>query len=547
MKNTIHGRVQEVAFDASKTVKPDGQVEFSKILTTDEVVALRGKPMPNVFPFHSMFEGLSHHEDHRLPDATDTAAKLVNLAAAMTEPGGAAPERDTDIPAAYTYLGQFIDHDITKTETLVPSLSAKMETAFRDAKDGRPVSPLSLPEMLFVVNRRVPSLNLDSVLSRAAPRDANGALMLDPVSTGPGIQRPDLPAEPEEMKLLHDLPRNEPSSTNEELDRRAKIGDPRNDENLVVAQLHVAFLRAHRRLVHEKGLSAAKADLELQRLYQSIIVNDFLPKVCDPAIVARVLEKPGSLYRPTRHRPYMPLEFSVAAYRFGHSMIRNRYNYNSVFPGASLAQLFTFTAFSGDNFGLRNAPENWIIDWRRWLPHNGQLGNVTRVVDTLLADHLQNLPQHQGVIEGDGVNVLALRNLVRGYLLRLPTGQAVGERIAASGLLPAGTDLLTPEQIRTVAESASAGQLAALTAGGFDERTPLWYYVLAESAHARKTRGVFHLGPVASVIISEVLVQLVHLADCDFLAAKGKWRPAIDTEEAGKVKLVDLLKFAQVF
>jgi hypothetical protein len=544
MKNTVHGLVQEVAFDAAQTVKPNGEVQFSKILTADEFAALRGKPMPNVFPFDSMFEGLSRQEDHRLSDDPQTASQLAALAATMNEADGAT-DRDGTIPAAYTYLGQFIDHDITKTETLLPALSGKMETSFRNAQEGRAVSPLSPNEMTLVVNRRVPSLNLDSVLSRAAPRDAKGALALDPVFTGPG--RPDLPPEPEEMALLHDLPRNEPSATNEELDRRAKIGDPRNDENLVVAQLHVAFLRAHRRLVHEKGLTRVKADLELQRLYQSIVVNDFLPTVCDPAIVARVLQKPGTLYRPTRHRPYMPLEFSVAAYRFGHSMVRNQYNYNSIFPNATLAQLFTFTAFSGDNFGLPNTPENWIIDWRRWLPHDGQVQNVARVVDTLLAGKLMDLPQHQGVIGGDGVNILALRNLVRGYLLRLPTGQAVAERIAASGLLPAGTAPLTPEQIRAVAQAASAEQLAALIAGGFDQRTPLWYYMLAEAAHARQTRGVSHLGPVASVIISEVLVQLVRLADHDFLAAKATWRPAIDTEEAGKVKLVDLLRFAQVF
>lgn len=546
MKNAIHGLVQEVAFDAAQTVKSNGEVQFSRILTPEEFAALRGRPMPNVFPFDSMFEGLSHHEDHRLPDAPQTANQLAALAASMNEADGAT-DRDGTIPAAYTYLGQFIDHDITKTETLLPALSAKMETAFRSAQEGGAVSPLSPGEMMLVVNRRVPSLNLDSVLSRAAPRDDKGAMTLDAVSTAPGLPRPDLPPEPEAMALLHDLPRNEPSATNEDLDRRAKIGDPRNDENLVVAQLHVAFLRAHRRLVHEKGMSAAKADLELQRLYQSIVVHDFLPTVCDPAIVARVLQKPGALYRPTRHRPYMPLEFSVAAYRFGHSMVRNRYNYNSVFPDATLAQLFTFTAFSGDNFGLRNTPENWIIDWRRWLPHNGQVQNVARVVDTLLAGKLMDLPQHQGVIGGDGVNILALRNLVRGYLLRLPTGQAVAQRITASGLLPAGAAPLTPEQIRAVAQAASDGQLAALTAGGFDQRTPLWYYMLTEAAHARQTRGVSHLGPVASVIISEVLVQLVRLADCDFLAAKGRWRPAIETEEAGKVKLVDLLRFARVF
>ena len=212
-----------------------------------------------------------------------------------------------------------------------------------------------------------------------------------------GPPRPTLPfTEDPDLVDLHDLPRLPPSQ-NEETDRRARIGDPRNDENLVVAQLHVAFLRAHRLLVRKLNLAPDAADLELKRLYQRIVLDDFLPTVCDPAIVQQVLAQPeGLFYRPNPADPFMPLEFAGAAFRFGHSMVRNAYDYNSEFSGrdskpiGTLELLFTFTAFSGQNLGVPTLPQNWIIDWSRWVDHadGTPADNVTKQLDTLLADQL---------------------------------------------------------------------------------------------------------------------------------------------------------------
>jgi hypothetical protein len=546
MKASIHGQVNPVPLDAALTALGTGKVRYSKVLkkSTAETTAAK----PNVFRFGPMFPALA---DQRLPDTEGTTKKLFDLAQSM-QGGDRVNTRDTTMPAVYTYLGQFIDHDITKTETL-PGLSSNMEAAFHVAVVGGDVSPLDDESMALLVNKRLPTLNLDSVLASAAPRDAQGALVVGAVTTNGAPPRPQLPFnEPAALKDLHDLPRNEPSSTNEDLDRRAKIGDPRNDENLVVAQLHVAFLRAHRRLVHEKGLSRAAADLELQRLYQSIVIHDYLPTVCDPDIVKVVLERPtGLFYKPTYDDPYMPLEFAVAAFRFGHSQVRNAYNYNSEFSGgtkpiATLDLLFTFTAFSGQNAGLPTLPQNWIIDWTRWLAGaNGVALNNTRRVDTLLAQKLMDLPQHQGVIGGSDVNVLAVRNLIRGYLLRLPTGQAVAAAVQKQ--LGPVVKPLGPQQLQDIARAADTdganGQLAALTAGGFDRETPLWYYVLAEAA----LRNDGRLGSVGSFIVSEVLVQLMRLTEDNFLS--DGWKPAIPTAAPAaerRVVLADLLRFAQV-
>jgi len=555
MRSSFHGQVRTVGPDVATAVVKHGKIKYSRILDKKEKEEQQGQAKPNVFAFGYMFDSLkaadgSVRPEHRLPDGGDTPAQLVALAAAMSE---TAPrlDRTTGIGAAYTYLGQFIDHDITKTETLDPAVSSAMEAAFQAAKAGASFSPLDADRMASLVNKRMPALNLDSVLSNAAPRDDKRAMVVGKVTTQGVPPRPTLPfTEPAELHDLHDLPRLPPTSTNEELDRRAQIGDPRNDENIVVAQLHVAFLRAQRRLVHELKMSGEKADLALQQFYQAVVIQDFLPTVCDPAVVAAVLQQPGRFYRPTKANPFMPMEFSVAAYRFGHSMVRERYNYNSEFSGqggkplATLADLFTFTAFSGQSFDLPTVPHNWIIDWTRWLrAADGTLANDARPMDTLLAPGLMNLPQHQGVIAGTDVNILALRNLVRGYLLSVPTGQAVAQ--AVRQVVPE-IEPLTPEQLRAVAKDAGDAQLAALVAGGFDKRTPLWYYMLAEAAHVKAQRGVSHLGPIASLIITEVLVQLVNLADDNFMSVPG-WKSTIPQERADRAQLVDLFRFAQVF
>jgi hypothetical protein len=104
-------------------------------------------------------------------------------------------------------------------------------------------------------------------------------------------------------------------------------------------------------------------------------------------------------------------------------------------------------------------------------------------------------------------------------------------------------DPLTPEQLRDVASAASPAQEAALIAGGFDWRTPLWYYLLAEASLMPANHG--HLGPVGSAIVADVLHQLVRLAPDNALTSPG-WTPAIPLRDSSRVDIEDLLRFAQL-
>ena len=267
-----------------------------------------------------MFPQLQNAAD-RLPVSNETVAQLQVLAKAMAEPGDAAAE-DSAIAAAYTYLGQFIDHDASKIETL-PGFETPVLRAAALA------GPMSDP-LHQLENQRLAPLDLDSVYTKAAEDQGNtGKLRLGPVSPeGHPVPGKD---------LFNDLPRNEPS-TDKDFDRAAQIGDPRNDENLIVAQLHVAFLRAHNTLVEQLG-DRLKARRALQELYLDIVFTDFLAQVADLDVLNRVLSKGRSVWNPANLAD-VPLEHAGAAYRFGHSMVRAIYDYNLNFGvgGVQLAR-----------------------------------------------------------------------------------------------------------------------------------------------------------------------------------------------------------------
>jgi hypothetical protein len=334
----------------------------------------------------------------------------------------------------------------------------------------------------------------------------------------------------------NDVPR-EPQSPIPSHDRAALIGDPRNDENVIVSQLHLAFLRAHNAIVGA-GSTFNQARTLLRQHYQHIVLSEYLPTVADPAIVSSILQNGNRFFNPSDAAFFMPLEFSFAAFRFGHTMVRDQYDFNINFgpqgrlSTAPLSLLFTFTALSGQLGESLTLPENWIIEWERFVGTSNT--NFARQLDTKLVEPLFALQSLEGVPGADDGARLAERNLLRGYLVRMPTGQAVATAI--------GETPLTAQQIRDAA--VSPVQVAALQAGSFDSRTPLWYYILAEARHAGNQGN--HLGPVGSTIVAEVLIGLIRRSE-DSILVQPNWAPTLPTATAGTFALADLLRLAGVF
>lgn len=457
------------------------------------------------FRFTRMFPGLAAFR----PDI----AALTRLGEAMDDTPNFKDHRS--LPAGFTYFGQFLDHDITFDQT-----------------SNLPDSALTPEE---VENGRTPSLDLDSVYGLGPGREPKPIFEADGVRLRIGrtspLAGPEL--DPESAALPNDLPRGHKP----EAPREATIGDPRNDENLAVAQLHLAFLKFHNVVaarLAENGLrgtglfEAARRTVVLH--YQWIVLHDFLARVVEPEILARVIRDGGRFFTPTAADELgMPVEFSVAAYRFGHSMIRDDYSWNRNFEPTSLGLLFTFSGVNGDMFGLPILPSNWPIDWRRFFDFSPAPGiepppvlNLTRSIDTALAVGLNDIPS----LRPEGPKrPLAVRNLLRGRVLGLPSGQHVAAHL--------GVTALTPEQLRNGAHAR------VLQRGGFDKQTPLWYYILKEAE-------LFHdgqrLGPVGSTLLAETFVALIRNSRTSLLAADmGDWRPTLPSLRPGHYTMVDLL------
>lgn len=493
------------------------------------------KPV-NLQDFDFLFPELQNDPANLLPESPDTRNNLVRLGAEMRDASGTSADGDSDIPAAYTYFGQFVDHDVTlETTSATPAQLVDPN-----------LTPLPLNKIRDTLqNVRTATLDLDSVYGLPAPRDPRrrSKLKLGTLTKLDGTDKPLL--RPPGKDDSNDLPR-EPRNTDPARDRAALTGDPRNDENLIISQLHVAFLRAHNKLI-DQGKTFTQARRILRQHYQHIVIHDFLKRIADPQIVEDTLKHGNQIYDALAEPFFLPLEFSVAAYRLGHSMIRQSYDFNLNFnttgeagtTPATLGLLFTFTALSGQLADFDTLPDNWVIEWEN-LIDAGKPFDKARRIDTKLVEPLFELPDLEGRPQPGDTARLAVRNLLRGYLLRMPTGQAVAHALQKK-LEGRNIPVLTSKQIEKGA--ASKEQVRVLRDSGFLERTPLWYYILAEAFVLAEGK---HLGPVGSTIVAEVLIGLVRRSADSILRHRKRWSPSLPSAKPGRFTLADLLRFAEV-
>ncbi|PRY38714.1 heme peroxidase [Umezawaea tangerina] len=476
------------------------------------------------------------------------------LATALT---AKVPQADSAVPAGFTYLGQFVDHDLTMDRT--------------EAQLGDDVN---LGELL---QGRSPALDLDSVYGRG-PDDPQDRVFYAEDGVSLKVGKTSATTFPDERVNVEldgfDLPRRGGTGGTAADRRLPLIPDPRNDENLAVAQTHLAFIRFHNRVVEElalKGLSGrrlfAAARQHVTRHYQWMLRTDFLPRVVDPAIVEDVFTNGRRFFEARDHanRPTMPIEFSVAAYRLGHSMIRDEYQWNRVFnstgPGriAPLLALFTFTGVSGnfqpgsavpvlddpDSGTVDTLPTNWVADFRRLYdfaeadrpdlapPVAAGGGNVTKRIDSLLVDPLTQLPA--GTFGGRGTTFdeiernLAFRNLTRASMVRLASGQQMAELFCV--------EPLTEEQVLLGSGGADLGSLTDEQRDSVVAATPLWFYVLRE---AELNGGL--LGPVGGRITAEVFHRAVEGSRTSIVRSPA-WRPSLGPDPE-TFRMTDLLLFA---
>ncbi|MGI8564669.1 MAG: peroxidase family protein [Candidatus Dormibacter sp.] len=405
--------------------------------------------------------------------------------------------------AGFTFLGQFLDHDMTFDPT--SSLARRQD-----------------PESIR--NFRIPLLDLDSLYGSgpgASPQLYDQSLdggrtsfLTEPI---PGSEAVSVDGSPR-----HDVPRNSQLI--------AIAGDPRNDENLIVSQLHLAFLRFHNTVVTDvraelgSGHTTDELFAEAQRTvrwhYQWLILHEFLPKTVGQATIDDVLNN-GLKYFRWRHNPYIPVEFSVAAYRFGHSQARPSYRANFGTSATDPSQQFFALLFDPsavnpddptDLRGGRRAARRFI-DWQTFFDFGDSRARPNKKIDTILSTvlfHLLGQPP-------DSPTSLPTRNLLRGLTMGVPSGQRVAQAMQLPQLAP--------------------GDLADLSLLHLQQSTPLWFYILREAA---VTANGEHLGPVGGRIVAEVLAGLIQGDSQSYLKQQPDWTPTYGS--GGAFTMVDLLK-----
>jgi hypothetical protein len=406
---------------------------------------------------------------------------LVDLALAMKDPNAAINDNPNGTPSGFTYLGQFLDHDLTLDATPLGDANIDIDA---------------------MVNGRTAKLDLDSMYGGGqvgSPQLYDGAKFKFSNPNG-----------------FEDLQRTGTG--------QAVLIEGRNDENLVIAQLHIAFQKFHNALI-DQGLSFSDAQRTVRWHWQWIVVHDFLPHIVgqdtvDALIAHNGAGKPrfnGVFYDAgDKKRPMMPIEFSAAAYRFGHSMVRLAY----VLPTGSTTKTQVFNATGTDLHGSRPIPPNLKIDFNNFFDIPGHAipagRNVSRKIDALISASLYNLPIGP-VVPPDPPAVISLaeRNLLRGKRLGLSSYQDVAE---AMGITP-----YTNAQL-------------GLTDPDWGGKAPLWFGILKESELAENgTR----LGPTGRQIVAEVIIGIIDADKDSYFHSPQAWSPA-----GGSFGIADLLLFA---
>lgn len=445
-------------------------------------------------PFGYMFEYLCGCEHYLLAKGPETIHYLQELGKIMADNGSPQdqqPERDSTIPSIYTYLGQFIDHDITAR--------TDRETNYSTIGEANSIYPKKPGEVIENLrNGRRPQLDLDSLFGEGPSFNSSYTTQADGLYDNTSLELfiNDKPGYVDLRRFK--VERN--TGENKKVTYRAKIADARNDENLMVSQLHAAFIKTFNKISEalEPGLSNQETYCQARQLtrwaYQYIVVNDYLKQVCMPGVVSNVLYNGPFFYNTSR--PFMPLEFSVAGFRFGHAMIRPFYTLNDGNDKKKIMELL------GPSMGKlikepegELKPEN-VIKWSNFLSINGSTpNNVARKIDPFIAKGLFDLSPVDTPPPPSVLASLSQRNLLRGYLLSIPSGQAIAKAMR-----------IEPMKHKELVDGLNPDQQCVMYDSGFTARTPLWYYILQEGKVQADGNSLGHVG---SMLVSETLIGLV--------------------------------------
>ena len=459
-----------------------------------------------LFPISGAHAGKSHEE------------KLIKLGSAMrydVEREGTFTPR-----VGYTYFGQFVGHDLTHDSTPL---------------DGPYLNPELTP------NYRTSYLDLDHIYGggpQESPKLYEGEAGAEVFKVGATTP----------TGYVRDLPI---------VNRAILIGDTRNLINLILRQLHVVFLKFHNEAIRQlsaksrtisgiENLGSGTIFDRAQRLvrwhYQWIVRHDFLPRILHPSVwnrrwqMARQRSKPKGDFS-------IPFEFSLAAFRFGHSMVRNAYGLNCRQKRVELTKLM--------ELGQQPSPfqDDFIIEWGRFfdgLPASGPVASSS-YIDSSIAAPLHGLfPPTLRLCNrmesSADVASLPVRTLLRGARAGLPSGQEIADTLFKQQMIKA-EDRLTSSQLTQDTCNHSASVLRDI---GLEQNTPLFYYLLKE---AEISGFGLTLGPIGSYIVGEAIQRALEADPEGYMSVVGPdwklplWRfpNGLDEQVSSVIRIIRLV------
>ncbi len=406
----------------------------------------------------------------------------------------------SDLPASITFMGQFIDHDLTKNGTNLVD-----------------------PENNSVQDLASPLIDLDSVFG---PRSDAGSVLS--------------PKTPDGKFQLRKLGNNNAYDVIRDGMGNALIPDGRNDENQLILQVHLLIMRVYNLLIKNKHLSPIEAQRETIFNWQSVVLNDHQASVLDADVFQEVigdldnyLQDPGQNH--LRYKPEadgslrLPHEFAIG-FRYGHSQLRNRYTvsmhhtfelFNNLLPGPDYADLRGSRALEADR----------AIDWPYFINPNKDYKRSNRL-DTLITNDLFNLPESAVPdVPTKFLGNLPQRNLIRSREIGLTSGERLFDFFFGAH----APGKLSPDEIDPNAIDPEHSSQGLFEKGGTFQ-TPLWYYILKEA----ELGGGLRLGKLGSRLVGEVVAGAIYY-NTDSYVRSPNWTSAINGSRV--VKMKDLVDF----
>lgn len=448
-----------------------------------------------------------------------TQEALAAIAARMLVPRD--PDDLSDNPAAFTYFGQFVFHDIVFSRVFgMPSRDGGRNPA---------------------LNAETASLDLSGLYGRGPTVDPHLYDCASDTDVSPcrfpiGLPKvADLSAEhpvDTQTDRARDLPRIDTASgfvlvCGRRTPRRPLIADPRNDDNVILSQLQCTLMQAHNRLVDvligRRALpphaAFERARAYMTSVYRRVIVDDFMRRFLDPLVWRHFFGGEGGKgagVAGLKPLADLPMEFSFAASRFAHGMVRAGYRLNDTFE-ETLGSLREILHFSSQRaHGEVPIRANWAVDWSRFAGEGERVEKARRISPFLTyemtaVNHATDLDRTPRPI--------AFMDLWRCYHLGIASGQSVAAAVARAlsalngTAVPvlAGDDML-PTRACCDRNPYHARLLAQVLREHpqFLTQTPLFYYVLQEASALGDDGN--RLGPVGSYIVGATVAAALHKA-----------------------------------